>query len=233
MPAPVPVRDATLGWAAAWVAGMLVASVIAAALGRTDESGDLVLSPGLLAITSLALWVPMVAIAQGLGRRHGAGNLVVDYAVRFRPVDLLGLPLGVVTQLVVVRALYWPLERVWPDTFSSERLEQRARELWESAEGVGVVVLVLVVAIGAPLVEELVYRGLLQGAFVRCLGPLTGVVLAAALFALIHFQPVEYPGLFVVGLVFGACIWRTGRLGMSIFTHIGFNATGLALVAAS
>jgi membrane protease YdiL (CAAX protease family) len=58
-----------------------------------------------------------------------------------------------------------------------------------------------------------------------------GVVLVAAWFAVIHFRPVEYPGLFVFGLVLGVCALRTRRLGMSVLTHMAFNATGLVLVA--
>ena len=82
--------------------------------------------------------------------------------------------------------------------------------------------------VGAPIVEELVYRGLLQRSFVgarsaRCRRCWRG----AAWFAIIHFRPVEYPGLFVAGLVFGMCAITTGRLGMSIVTHVAFNATGL------
>ena len=56
------------------------------------------------------------------------------------------------------------------------------------------------------------------------------VVGVGLVFALIHFRPVEYPGLFVAGLVFGVCAWRTGRIGMSVAAHVAFNATGLALV---
>jgi len=51
----------------------------------------------------------------------------------------------------------------------------------------------------------------------------------AAWFAIIHFRPVEYPGLFTFGLVTGACLLLTDRLGMSWATHIAFNATGLLL----
>ena len=79
---------------------------------------------------------------------------------------------------------------------------------------------------GAPLVEELVYRGLLQGAVTRRLGNPLGLVLVAALFAGVHFQPVSLPGLFVVGLVLGVCAVRTGRLGLGVITHLAFNATG-------
>ena len=110
------------------------------------------------------------------------------------------------------------------------------RDLWEGASGAGVVLLVRIVVVGAPLVEELVYRGLLQGAVghrVRLWRGWLAVILVGAVFALVHFVPVEYPGLFLVALVLGACTLRTGRLGMSIVAHAAFNATGLALVASS
>ena len=56
------------------------------------------------------------------------------------------------------------------------------------------------------------------------------MVIVAAWFAIIHFRPVEYPGLFVFGLVLGTCALRTRRLGMGVLTHMAFNATGLVLV---
>jgi membrane protease YdiL (CAAX protease family) len=48
-------------------------------------------------------------------------------------------------------------------------------------------------------------------------------------FALVHPSPVEYPGLLLAGLTFGACLLVTGRLGASIVTHFAFNVTGLVL----
>jgi membrane protease YdiL (CAAX protease family) len=44
-------------------------------------------------------------------------------------------------------------------------------------------------------------------------------------------QPVEFPGLFVFGLVLGLCFQKTGRLGSAILAHAAFNATGLLLVS--
>jgi membrane protease YdiL (CAAX protease family) len=43
-------------------------------------------------------------------------------------------------------------------------------------------------------------------------------------------QPVEFPGLFAFALVLGWARYSTARIGMSIVTHMAFNATGLALV---
>ena len=113
-----------------------------------------------------------------------------------------------------------------------DKIEQRARDTVDNAGG-GVVLIVLVVVVGAPLVEELIYRGLLQGAFTRRLSDWIGVVIVAAWFAVVHFQPVETPGLFAVGLVLGACAVRARRLGLGVVAHMAFNATGLILVAAT
>jgi hypothetical protein len=88
-----------------------------------------------------------------------------------------------------------------------------------------------VVALGAPIIEELVYRGLILQALQSRLNDWLALIIAAAWFALIHLQPVELPGLFAFALVLGICFQRTGRLGMSVFAHIAFNATGLLLAS--
>ncbi len=219
-----------LTWFAAYVVGAILSSAVFALSGA---KGSADLGPGWLAAASLAQWAPMVAAIWYVGRRFGVGNLAADFGLAFRPIDLIGLPLGVITQLVLVRLVYVPLESLWPDTFALDKIEERARTTYDSAHGSGLVLLVLVVVVGAPIVEELTYRGLLQGAFTRRVSDWIGVVVVAAWFALVHFQPIEIPGLFVVGLVLGVCALRTGRLGLGVVTHLAFNATGLILVAST
>ncbi|MDA2921595.1 CPBP family intramembrane metalloprotease, partial [Desulfobacterota bacterium AH_259_B03_O07] len=69
------------------------------------------------------------------------------------------------TQLVLVPLVYVPLRAVWEDTFSKDRLSDTAEKLADRASGGTMVLLVLMVCVGAPLVEEVVYRGLLQRSF--------------------------------------------------------------------
>ena len=228
--ADISVRDAVLTWFAAYVGGGILSSAVFA-LSGADSTADL--APGWLTAASLAQWIPMVGAIWYLGSRFGVGTLSADFGLSFRPVDLIGVPLGVITQLVLVRLVYVPLEALWPDTFALDKIEERARTTYESANGGGLLLLILVVVVGAPLVEELIYRGLLQGAFTRRLNDWVGVVVVAAWFAIVHFQPIEIPGLFVVGLVLGVCVVRTRRLGLGVVTHLAFNATGLILVAST
>jgi uncharacterized protein len=56
------------------------------------------------------------------------------------------------------------------------------------------------------------------------------LVASALFFALVHFQPLQIPGLFAFGLILGACAQRTGRLGMGILAHSAFNATAVVML---
>ena len=161
--------------------------------------------------------------------RAGTGNFAVDYGLAFRPIDVIGLGIGVLSQLVVVNLVYLPLRSLWPDVFTDDRLQENAKDLIDRATGGSAVLLVVLVGFGAPVVEELFYRGLLQRSLLARYNDGLVVVGVAMLFALVHFRVVEYPGLFVFALILGFCAMRTGRLGMAITTHIGFNLTGLIL----
>lgn len=220
-------------WLVASLVGNLIGSAIVSASGYSSASDAPVWVTMVLAVSLWApllggLWILSDRLGTGGPRRHSFAD---DYGLRFARTDLIGIPVGVLSQLVVLRLVYWPLERGWPETFSRSRVERNARDLYDRAHGGWLVGLVAVVVIGAPIVEELVYRGLLQGALVRRVNDAVAVVAVAAFFALVHFRWVELPGLFVFGLILGVCALRTRRLGMGIMAHLAFNATGLMLVA--
>jgi membrane protease YdiL (CAAX protease family) len=215
---------------AAYVVAIPLQSLIIGVGGYAGEPSD-TWPTSVTALSALSLWVCFLVAAVVVSRRFGSGRFAEDFRFTFRGNDLLGLPLGVACQLAMVPLLYWPLQRIWPETFHSDELSQRARDLWDRADGVWLIVLVAVVAIGAPLVEEIIYRGMIQQALHSRIDDALAVVLSALFFALIHLQPVEIPGLFAFGLVVGICFMRSGRLGMPILVHVGFNATGLLLVA--
>ena len=226
--AAIPFVPAAGTWTLAWVTGsVFVAALLIAAMGA-DSGSDLTI-PQLL-VVAVGSWIVLLVALVIASRRFGTGDFVADYAAKIRPIDLVGVPVGVLTQLALIPVLYMPLRGLWPDTFSSEKLEERAQDLADRATGASTVLLVLVVVVGAPIVEELVYRGLLQRSMATVAGAVPALVLTSIWFSLIHFSPVEYPGLFLAGLVFGAGVVLTGRIGPAIVTHAAFNATGIVMV---
>ncbi len=96
----------------------------------------------------------------------------------------------------------------------------------------GVLLLVLIVGLGAPSVEELFYRGLLLRSLERRWGPGWAVALSAIVFGATHFQPLQFPALTLLGVILALMVQRTGRLGPAIATHVVFNmVTVIVLVA--
>ncbi|MGB0112817.1 MAG: CPBP family intramembrane glutamic endopeptidase [Ilumatobacteraceae bacterium] len=210
----------------AWVAAQLVSSALIAAMHGTDGADDAPFT--VLAAALAGAWVTYLAVMWVVSQRAGSGSFTADYGLSIDWIDMAGLGVGAMAQLVLLRVVYLPLEAVWPDTFTQDRLEENAQDLVDRA-GAHQWLLVAVVVVGAPIVEELFYRGLLQRPLAARFNEGLVVVAVAATFALVHFRPVEFPGLFAFGLVLGAAALWTGRLGTPIMIHVGFNATALLL----
>ena len=92
-------------------------------------------------IASILLLIPSTA---AFGALMSLG--VISGAIFFH----LFTPLGVAVQVAVLPLVYWPLRAAWPDTFNDDKVQQRARDLWQHAHGAGLLLLILVVVIGAP-----------------------------------------------------------------------------------
>ncbi len=83
----------------------------------------------------------------------------------------------------------------------------------------------------APLVEELIFRGLLFGWLAGRWGGGLAFVLSSLAFAAAHVEPAHAILVLPLGLMFGLLRWRTGSLWPSLVAHMANN--GLAVVAAA
>jgi len=86
------------------------------------------------------------------------------------------------------------------------------------------------IVIVAPVVEEFLFRGVLQTYLKRRLPPKTAILVASMCFALFHFSPEQGFGniplvlsLFVFGSFLGYVYERQGSLYASIGLHLAFN----------
>jgi len=88
----------------------------------------------------------------------------------------------------------------------------------------------LAVAIMGPVVEEILFRGLLHGALEKQLPTGATIILTSVIFALYHFQMVFFIPLFGVGLLLGWARSKTGAIGLPILIHAVNNGFFLLLV---
>lgn len=213
-----------LGTAGA-VIGASIASVVAG-VGAGETS--LATTVGSLA-GMWSTYVAMIAFRLRRDDRTWAGAL----GLRFRPLDgPLGVVAGLVSSILVVQVVYVVLQLVRVlDERDLDRLDDPARALGDTAQGPAFLVLALLIGIGAPVIEEIVFRGFLQRPLIARVGAVPGIVITAVVFALVHLQPLQFPALLAFGLVLGALAHRTKRLGPSIVTHVVFNGLTLAALA--
>ena len=174
----------------------------------------------LTALLQLPLWFGLGAIPIWFAVKRGKG-VVADLGLRMRAIDVpIGLAVGVFCQLAMVPALYFLLSKL----IGVKDVSAAARQLTDRASSpISIILLFLIVGIGAPIAEEIYFRGMAQGIFGRRLAPMWAIVAAAAFFAATHLQPLQFPALLAFGVVLGVMRWKSGRLGPSIWAHLGFN----------
>ena len=84
--------------------------------------------------------------------------------------------------------------------------------------------------LGAPVMEETLFRGILYPYFKGRLGFGHATWLTSALFAASHLHGPSFPVLFVLGMAFTLVYEWTGNLASSIAFHSFFNALSLGFL---
>ncbi len=213
------------------VGGVLAASAAAAtclALGAQTYS------PVTVVADLVALWAFLVGAAVLASRRLGSGDLGRDYWWGFRPVDAVrGAGASVVGRVVVtmVTAVILGLAQRRVSGNTQVLTHQRGHPL-------NLVVVGASAVIGAPIVEELFFRGLLLRSLAGRMSYGWAVLIQGAAFGMAHAQ-LGQDGLTAVAVVAGtatfgivqglfAARWRLGALMVS---HALFNLVPVLLVA--
>ncbi len=165
-------------------------------------------------------------------RRWGTGDLGVDIGLTPRFADLGWGPLiwlGAIGAQVAVGAIVIALDL--PIVGNTEGIEEI------SADRTYVVSLVITAVLAAPIVEEMVFRGVVMRGL-RSRLPMVAVVPSQGLlFGVAHVDPVRGAGnvglvlvLSGVGVAFGVGVALLGRIGPSIVAHAIFNGAVLLIV---
>ena len=210
------IRHVILGW----LLGQVSVILALVAIGLIDQNIDLD-DPSLeiTAILQAALWVGTLGVPLWL--YYTKGISWKQFGWGFKKSDVFqGLLIGLGTQ-IAGGLLYLPLLVIFDDIDVSEP----ARELVDKATGFGVFLLFLVVVVGAPVVEEIFFRGLTLKAFEKKMGSRSAAIVSSLFFAIAHLQLVQFPALLLFGLVAVYLVRKHDRLGRAVWAHVGFNAT--------
>jgi membrane protease YdiL (CAAX protease family) len=231
-PQPPGLRGVGLA-VAGYVFGVGLSLAVIAIYAATGHPGG---KAAELVASEIGLWFGLLGAVVLVSRRRGTGSLRRDFGLKFRPIDIgLGLAASLVGHVLAGFA-------VLPVSFLFRHVSHPSQSVIDDlAHGVlGWTVLILVVCVGAPIIEELFFRGLVQVRLIGRWGPVRGITVTAVLFGAAHLiawqGPVTFAygvSVFAGGLVLGAARYYSGRLGTSISGHMFFNAQAMLALALS
>jgi membrane protease YdiL (CAAX protease family) len=171
-------------------------------------------------LLQLPLWAALILGPMWFAAKRGRG-IVADLGLRMKPIDVpVGLAIGMACQLLLVPALYWLVFKA----IGVQDISASARALTDRAtDPLSILLVFVIVGVGAPIAEEIFFRGMALPIFGRRLRPRWAILASAAFFAATHFQLLQFPALLIFGVILGVLTVRTGRLGPAIWAHLGFN----------
>ncbi|WMS89274.1 CPBP family intramembrane glutamic endopeptidase [Pleionea litopenaei] len=164
---------------------------------------------------SVAIVVAFVGFDQPVQREKGAAKWAIH--VLYVIITLLAAAVWALTvQLVIKSILEWSSEfpfnalpvNGFGDMCTTNRLA-----------------LILVAVVFAPLIEEVLFRGVLLNKISKITSPLLAVTLTSVLFALLHGYSLNAVMAFTSSLLLGILYLKSQRLSLCIVAHATFNLT--------
>lgn len=202
---------------------------VALAVGADKNGGTFLLLGAITPWIVFAGWPLLTTRLQGNGVR-------IDLGYVFRRKDILwGIGGGIACYLLAT-----PVGALTERFFGPFDSRAGDAALHSTAPRWVLVLYAVLAAVGAPLVEELAFRGLVFGAAAKFASrrgeSLRAIMIwagfwATVLFAGIHLEPVRIPVLLVIGAVLSFLRARTGRVGASVIAHSLNNLPGALGIA--
>jgi uncharacterized protein len=84
------------------------------------------------------------------------------------------------------------------------------------------------IVIAAPILEEVLFRGIILDGFLKRYSPMKSIVISALLFGAFHLNPWQFVGAFLLGTMMGWIYYRTGSLALTIVIHFFNNFAAFA-----
>lgn len=196
-----------------FVLSSLVGSIVAIVVMKARGAESL--TPDLTLLYYLIQMLPPIGYVAWL--RHKAGR-PCGVHIGVRKVNLPMLLWGVVV-LMASSVVLEPLLLLFPKEEYQNVTDMVGLGGWA----------ILSVVVCAPVLEEILFRGLIFESCRERFGSGAAVLISALLFGLVHGVPVQIINAFVVGLIFGYVYLRTGSLLSVILLHVVNN--GIAYIS--
>ncbi len=179
----------------------------------------------------LGVFVPWLALAGWplLTTSFQGNGPIIDLGIVIRWKDIGWGLLGGVAALVAGSVVAVVVQAIAGDVTSAAA--DLGEDLRNEAGFIPLALFAVAVGFGAPIAEELAFRGLGYNALAKRGLPTFAVVIITTLaFALFHLEPVRIPILLASGAILAVLRWQTRGVGAPIVAHMVNNLPGAAFL---
>jgi len=83
----------------------------------------------------------------------------------------------------------------------------------------------ITIAVAAPILEEILFRGIILNGLLKRYSPQKAILVSAFLFGIVHLNPWQFFGAFLIGIFMGYVYYHTKNIGYCILIHFSGNFT--------
>lgn len=232
-------------------AALLIMLIVPRAIDNNEDPMDVIesiMNSGpFLMFSLLSLWAVFIGIPLRATNRKGSKSMRVDFGYQWAPLRNIGLGIALA---VALRGLEFVAVTVAPRLGVDMSTADNSTFLTADRAWVWTLLLAIGASIGAPIAEEIWFRGLVLKAFMRQsrvaalhigpvrLGTAIAVLASSALFGLLHTTAFTSGGAFVaavtasLGIALAIVTVKTKTLTAAMSCHIAFNSSAVALLLA-
>lgn len=156
--------------------------------------------------------------------------------ISFKRITILDMGIGTffALGLIGISTIYFAMVQVL-----SQHIEQVSKSIDDYVEMVSIqsalsfqemILYSITTVLFIPMIEEFLFRGLIQGAFIKVVRPIPAIILSSLVFSVIHVQPIQVGYAFICGLAIGSIYYFSGNIWVSIWVHLVFNFFGSAVI---
>ena len=142
-------------------------------------------------------------------------NEGIENPLRFVGIGLGTVGFGLILTNLIIKALQ--------NTAILENAMELMQNAFSAQNTIQGIVVLFVVIVGAPIVEELLFRGVLFEELNRIVSDKATIILTALMFGIYHFNIIQSPNTFIMGLVLAYVYYKTRSIKAPIIIHATNN----------
>lgn len=164
----------------------------------------------------LSMGIPLLIV--NAIRKNKTGIVSYNFKIKNKRI----IPFIVIGALVLLCGIAAPLSGLIP---MSEAMKD---SIMVRGGHTGVLSFIMMI-IAAPVLEELIFRGIILDGLLKKYTPLAAILISSFLFGMVHLNPWQFITGFLLGAFSGWVYWNTRSLLPSIIIHATANSYGFFL----